>query len=148
MTDTTISTDPATLRKLAHLMDATGAPGLLWSYREEIRDTLRAIATEVETLKRENADLTRRLAEVTAERDAEIAGSVELLACHNKQFARAETAEAALSRRDEALRVAREALDTIAEVFDGLAADVANGAISEIDALTKPQEAADAGENG
>jgi hypothetical protein len=73
------------------------------------------------------ADLTRRLAEVTAERDeaekeargADDAGRSATGALMD-QIARAEAAEAALSRRDEALRVAREALEPFARLADVL----------------------------
>jgi hypothetical protein len=114
--------------------------------------------------------LTRRLAEVTAERDAAVAGLVKINAATNEYVmwtavkeaeftTRAETAEAALSRRDEALRVAREAIDEIARQMTAAEATVlvpdgepdfkggydrcvarARDIIATIDALTKPQE--------
>jgi hypothetical protein len=144
--------------------------------------------------------LTRRLAEVTAERDearaeakdeaadfifgvleealgnptyspcdgtetwdGDVAGTVyEILNASGLRnedtgelaTARAAAAEAALSRRDEALRVAREALwnarAALLAAFGLTAGDLPkiSAAIAKIDALTKPQEAADAGENG
>jgi hypothetical protein len=119
--------------------------------------------------------LTRRLAEVTAERD-EARKAIECTGRDRDEAwqravdawqARAEAAEAALSRRDEALRVAREAIDEIARQMTAAEATVlvpdgepdfkggydrcvarARDIIATIDALTKPQEAADAGKNG
>jgi hypothetical protein len=179
MTDTTISTDPATLRDLAATLrmdEVRVCPHYL--KLDLLADTYDAIAAEKEA----QADLTRRLAEVTAERDAaqrviawannslygshgfflsldggpadehHLDSAIEQL----KDRARARTAaEAALSRRDEALRAAREALvdyehqtmNTRSGVRTKLSLR-ARDIIATIDALTKPQEAADAGENG
>lgn len=167
------------------------------------------VADTIETLKRENADLTRRLAEVTAERDTAVASRLDwvnscatmtkrLVAAENgaikaererieaeAMLAHAESErdtaykeaserykafvalEAALSRRDEALRVAREAIDKLAGLMTAAEAAVlvphqvpdfeggydrcvarARDAQDALNALTKPQEATDAGENG
>jgi hypothetical protein len=98
-------------------------------------------------------DLTRRLAEVTAERDALQAYIVDAPPVPAEVWeARATRAEAALSRRDEALRVAREALATILDDNSeirhpcdpprpGHFGSIAKDALAKIDALTKPQEA-------
>jgi predicted translin family RNA/ssDNA-binding protein len=150
--------------------------------RETTNEPIFADAGEIIT------DLTRRLAEVTAERDdyvevlqdkRRLAREIDV-AMHGETGAakqaslcdliepainlrvRAETAEAALSRRDEALRVAREALVegkvailqlknarwSEAEGSDAEWVGALSSAIAALDALTKPQEAADAGENG
>jgi hypothetical protein len=149
MTDTTISTDPATLRDLAATLrmdEVRVCPHYL--KLDLLADTFDAIAAEKEA----HADLTRRLAEVTAERDEWLAlakrfetrqGKLVVMAAEVR--VRAETAEAALSRRDEALRVAREALDRIVEHGSAMGpagtATMLEIARAAIDALTKPQEA-------
>jgi hypothetical protein len=206
MTDTTISTDPATLRDLAATLrmdEVRVCPHYL--KLDLLADTYDAIAAEkeaqaapagdlVETVAlaigraygttaaplgaadaalsaiaaagyeirprgETAADLTRRLAEVTAERDEWLALAKrfetrqgKLVVMSAEVRVRAETAEAALSRRDEALRVAREALATILDDNSeirhpcdpprpGHFGSIAKDAIAKIDALTKPQEA-------
>jgi hypothetical protein len=95
----------------------------------------------------------RRLAEVTAERDA--AEKIREMAVRDaaKLTIRAEDAEAALTRRDEVLRAAREALEATERAGDRRsrllvdimeldnARRITRSAIAKIDALTKPQEA-------
>jgi hypothetical protein len=117
-------------------------------------------------------DLTRRLAEVTAERDAALRGQADALReamvntvaadrellrdteykrLHKEkmdEFFRRVEAEAALSRRDEALRAARNGLIAArpalhpAVNFMGRLKAV-DDAIAKIDALTQPQGDAD-----
>jgi phage shock protein A len=112
-------------------------------------------------LEAEYEELLRDLAEVTAERDAALALAKrfetrqgKLVVMSAEVRVRAETAEAALSRRDEALRVAREALDRIVEHGSAMGPagtatmlEIARAALA-LDALTKPQGDGDAGENG